>query len=209
LTIPNTSIERLLPLSSTPLLYLIPVSYVSGRVQIARYGRGGGSSIKKLALSRQKYSVGGDIPIRKTNLRQGLTIPLRTLLSRSKRQKRKGLERGSQEEGAGEGWNIFGLRGFGRLGVSRPRYIAYLKPHYPLQARQQGCQGDVLLGVEAFANDRMIRILVAKSSGYEVFDQSAVSGVRKWIFIPARRGKLAILSWVNIPITFQLQDSNF
>jgi hypothetical protein len=33
LTIPNTSIERLLPLSSTPLLYLIPVSYVSERVQ--------------------------------------------------------------------------------------------------------------------------------------------------------------------------------
>jgi hypothetical protein len=33
LTIPNTSIERLLPLSSTPLLYLIPVSYVSEPVQ--------------------------------------------------------------------------------------------------------------------------------------------------------------------------------
>jgi protein TonB len=66
-----------------------------------------------------------------------------------------------------------------------------------------------LLKVEVLANGRVGRIEVEKSSGYEVLDQSAVAGVEKWRFIPAKKGKLAILSWVNIPIAFQLQDSNF
>jgi TonB family protein len=66
-----------------------------------------------------------------------------------------------------------------------------------------------MLRVEVLAGGRVGRILIAKSLGYEELDQSAVSGVRKWIFISTGRGKLAILSWVNISITLQLQDSNF
>jgi hypothetical protein len=57
LTIPNTSIERLLPLSSTPLLYLIPVSYVSERVQNPREDLSGAGLVQ--IPMRQKGVTGG------------------------------------------------------------------------------------------------------------------------------------------------------
>jgi hypothetical protein len=75
---------------------------------VSRLQGTGGASIKKLALSRQKYSVGGGIPIRETNLRQGLTIPPRTLLLRGKRQKRKDLsgEAKKKEQGRGGTFSV-------------------------------------------------------------------------------------------------------
>jgi len=45
---------------------------------------------------------------------------------------------------------------------------------------------------------------VKRSFSYEVPDQSALTTVRQWKFIPARKGEVAVLVWVNIPIRFQL-----
>jgi protein TonB len=49
------------------------------------------------------------------------------------------------------------------------------------------------------------QIEVKKSSGHEMLDQSALSTVKKWKFIPAKRGEVTIPAWVNIPIKFELQ----
>jgi len=59
--------------------------------------------------------------------------------------------------------------------------------------------------VEVLPNGQVGQIEVKKSSGYEILDQSALSTVRKWKFIPAQKGGIAILAWVNIPIKFDLQ----
>ena len=115
---------------------------------------------------------------------------------------------GSQGNGTGTGLSMLGLRGFG-LGVSSPRYVENPKPDYPLKARQKGYEGKVLLKVEVLPNGRVRGAEVEKSSGYEVLDQSALATVKKWRFIPAKKGRVAILCWVNIPITFQLRDSGF
>jgi len=109
----------------------------------------------------------------------------------------------------GAGWNIFGLKGFGRSNASAPRYLDNPKPVYPLEARQKGYHGKVLLKVEVLSNGRVGEVKVERSSGYEILDQSALATVKKWRFLPAKRGKIAILSWVNILITFQLRDSGF
>jgi TonB family protein len=86
-----------------------------------------------------------------------------------------------------------------------PRYAENPKPSYPQEARNRGYHGEVLLRVEVLSNGRVGQVEVKRSSGYEMLDHSALSTVKQWKFIPARRGEDAISLWVNIPIKFQLQ----
>jgi TonB family protein len=107
--------------------------------------------------------------------------------------------------GKGEGiWGkIFSSRGGGN-GV-RPRYAENPKPPYPQEAREKGQQGEVLLRVEVLVNGQVGRIEIKKSSGYELLDHTALTTVKQWRFIPAKKGDAFIPLWVNIPIKFQLQ----
>jgi protein TonB len=63
----------------------------------------------------------------------------------------------------------------------------------------------VVLRVEVLSNGRVGQIEVRKSSGHELLDRSALTTVKQWRFIPARKGDTAIPLWVNVPIKFQLQ----
>ena len=118
----------------------------------------------------------------------------------------RGSGRGGSQEGAGIGQGGLGWGGSGKgaAGVPYPRYAENPKPVYSLKAREKGYQGEVLLRVEVLSNGRVGQVEVKKSSGYEVLDQSALVAVKKWKFIPARKGEVAIPFWVNIPIKFQL-----
>lgn len=116
---------------------------------------------------------------------------------------------GSGGRGNGTGRGFFGLKGFGSSRVSSPRYIENPKPAYPLEARQQGYHGKVLLKVEVLTNGRVGKVEVENPSGYDVLDQAALEAMKTWRFIPAKRGKVPFRSWVNIVITFQLRDSEF
>ncbi len=93
----------------------------------------------------------------------------------------------------------------GGVGGGTPRYAENPKPPYPKEARDRGHQGEVLLRIEVLANGRVGQIEVKRSSGYESLDQSALSTVKQWKFIPAKRGEDPIAFWVNIPIKFKLQ----
>ena len=88
---------------------------------------------------------------------------------------------------------------------ARPRYAENPKPSYPQEARKKGMEGEVLLRVEVLASGRVGQIEVKRSSGHETLDRSALSTVKQWRFIPARKGEASIPLWVNIPIKFQLQ----
>jgi len=90
-------------------------------------------------------------------------------------------------------------------GGAHPRYAENPKPPYPQEAREKGHQGEVLLRVEVLASGRVGQLEVKRSSGHETLDQSALSTVKQWKFIPAQKGEAAIPLWVNIPIKFQLQ----
>jgi protein TonB len=63
--------------------------------------------------------------------------------------------------------------------------------------------------VEVLSNGRVGDIFVKESSGYEVLDESALTTVKKWRFIPAMKGGVPIACWVTQPISFQLQDVSF
>lgn len=106
--------------------------------------------------------------------------------------------------GAGIGSSGGGGSGKGGAGVARPGYAENPKPIYPVEARERGYQGEVLLRVEVLSNGKVGQIEVKRSSGHEVLDQSALATVKKWRFIPARKGDVPIPFWVNIPIKFEL-----
>ena len=114
---------------------------------------------------------------------------------------------GGSGDGSGTGRGGSGGGGSGSYGtgVSYSRHAVNPKPFYPLEAREKGYKGEVLLRVEVLSNGWVGGIEVKKSSGYEVLDQSAFAAVQKWRFIPAMKGGVATPAWVNIPIKFELQ----
>ncbi len=87
----------------------------------------------------------------------------------------------------------------------QPKYDENPKPLYPQEARNKGLEGEVILRVEVLPNGRVGQIDLKQSSGYQLLDRSALTAVRGWRFIPAKKGEKAIPLWVNIPIKFQLQ----
>jgi protein TonB len=85
--------------------------------------------------------------------------------------------------------------------------LAYLnnpKPVYPMTARQRQWQGLVLLRVYVGADGQALQVNLQRSSGHEVLDESALEAVRKWKFVPAKRGDVAEASWATVPIQFEL-----
>lgn len=91
-----------------------------------------------------------------------------------------------------------------------PRYnAAYLNnpsPPYPLVARRRGIEGTVLLRAEISTEGEALRVEVKKSSGTEALDQAALEAVRKWRFVPAKRGNRAVVEWVEVPVSFKLDN---
>jgi protein TonB len=93
--------------------------------------------------------------------------------------------------------------------VSPPRNAAYLnnpEPDYPLESRQMGEEGRVILRV--FVNDRGLpeEVQVRTSSGFSRLDTTAQDTVRRWKFVPAKRGDTAVGAWVLVPISFNLRS---
>ncbi len=108
---------------------------------------------------------------------------------------------------SGKGTGMLGRFSFvyGGGNGTRPKYAENPKPVYPKEARDKGYEGEVVLRVEVLPNGRVGQIEIKKSSSYEVLDRSALTSVKQWKFIPAKKGDVATPLWVNIPIKFQLQ----
>lgn len=81
-------------------------------------------------------------------------------------------------------------------------------PQYPLSARRRGMEGKVVLTAQVGADGRCGQVKLKQSSGYDALDAAALETVRRWRFIPARRGRTPVDSWVEVPITFRLNEAN-
>lgn len=93
---------------------------------------------------------------------------------------------------------------------SQPRFDAdYLdnpKPVYPAISRRLSEQGRVVLRVRVEADGRAADVQLHTTSGSPRLDQAALDTVRRWKFVPAKRGQEAIAAWVLVPIAFTLKD---
>lgn len=87
----------------------------------------------------------------------------------------------------------------------KANYAHNPKPDYPDIAKSRGWQGKVLLRVKVSAQGLSDEVTVEKSSGREILDDSAIEAVKKWRFIPAKRGDTPVASSVIVPIDFKLR----
>ncbi len=81
-------------------------------------------------------------------------------------------------------------------------------PRYPQEARRNGWEGLVKLRVLVEKDGWPTKVMIEKSSGFSILDQSALETVKRWHFVAAKSGRLNFSSWVNIPIRFKLVNND-
>ena len=95
------------------------------------------------------------------------------------------------------------------LQVTQPIFNAdYLDnpaPAYPPLSRRMSEQGRVILRVLVSVAGRAEDVQVRSPSGSVRLDDAARDAVRRWKFVPARRGSEPVAAWVLIPISFKLE----
>jgi protein TonB len=85
-------------------------------------------------------------------------------------------------------------------------YLQNPAPIYPALSRRLSEEGRVVLRVFVSPDGLPEQIELRTGSGSPRLDQAARDAVRRWRFIPARRGDEAIGAWVQVPIVFKLRD---
>ena len=92
--------------------------------------------------------------------------------------------------------------------VTLPRFDAdYLNnppPAYPPISRRMREEGKVVLRVHVNIRGLPDDVQVRTSSGSDRLDGAAQDVVRRWKFVPARRGETPVDAWVLVPISFTL-----
>jgi periplasmic protein TonB len=83
-------------------------------------------------------------------------------------------------------------------------YLDNPAPVYPPAARRLHEQGRVLLLVDVAPDGIPRQVSLATSSGSPRLDEAALDAVRRWRFVPARKGTTAVPAQVLVPIVFGL-----
>ena len=86
------------------------------------------------------------------------------------------------------------------------RYARVVKPKYPRKARTEGWEGTTVLKVRVDRGGKPGLIAVDRTSGFEVLDRAAMRAMRRWEFHPARNGDRTVASWVEVPVSFRLEE---
>ena len=84
-----------------------------------------------------------------------------------------------------------------------PKYQA--RPQYPFEMRRAGIAGEVLVDFLVDTAGDVQNAYAAKSSQRE-FEQAAVPAVSKWKFKPGRNGGRDVVTHMQVPIVFTLNE---
>lgn len=79
-----------------------------------------------------------------------------------------------------------------------------IDPIYPPASRRMDEQGAVRLRVLVDERGRPQEVQVAKSSGFPRLDEAAVIAVERWVFAPAMQDAVAVPTWTQVSVVFQL-----
>lgn len=92
-----------------------------------------------------------------------------------------------------------------------PRFdMAYLsnpQPSFPVMSKKLHEEGTVMLRVHVSAAGEALTVEVAQSSGYDRLDDAALRAVRKWKFVPSKRGDTPVDGIAMVPMVFSLKKS--
>ena len=87
--------------------------------------------------------------------------------------------------------------------ITPPEVVQRVDASYPPDALAAKQEGKVTLFVTVAADGSVARATVAESGG-DAFDQAALTAIKQWQFLPARRGEQAIESRIRVPFSFVL-----
>jgi len=85
-------------------------------------------------------------------------------------------------------------------------YLNNPSPPYPPIAEQRHWEGTVVLKVYVTTEGRCGDIKIARSSGHDAIDESALTTVKNWRFEPAKRAGIPFAQWVELPVEFKLPN---
>ncbi|MDB5967602.1 MAG: energy transducer TonB [Hydrocarboniphaga sp.] len=92
-----------------------------------------------------------------------------------------------------------------------PRFdMAYLsnpQPGFPAMSKKLHEEGTVVLRVHVSAAGEALTVDVARSSGYGRLDDAALRAVRKWKFVPSKRGDTPVDGIAMVPMVFSLKKT--
>ncbi|WP_210545763.1 energy transducer TonB [Rhodoferax sp. PAMC 29310] len=84
-------------------------------------------------------------------------------------------------------------------------YLQNPKPPYPALSKRLGEQGKVvvrvLIGIDGTAQKTELK----QSSGFDRLDQTALTTVLRWRYVPGKRAGVPEAMWFNVPISFVLE----
>lgn len=83
-------------------------------------------------------------------------------------------------------------------------YLNNPAPPYPRQSKRLGEEGTVVIRVLITAEGRAEKAEIRTSSGYARLDDTALTTVKAWHFVPGKRNGLPEAMWFNVPIRFVL-----
>ena len=83
-------------------------------------------------------------------------------------------------------------------------YLSNPAPPYPRQSKRTGEEGTVVIRVLITPEGRAEKAEIRTSSGYARLDDTALTTVKAWRFVPGKRNGLPEAMWFNVPIRFVL-----
>ena len=86
-------------------------------------------------------------------------------------------------------------------------YLNNPKPPYPSFAFQNRQEGTVILRVHVLPSGEVDEVQLARTSGFDSLDDSALNTVKKWKFVPAKQNGKIVDQWVKVPIRFGLKNT--
>lgn len=91
------------------------------------------------------------------------------------------------------------------LPSSDANYLQNPKPPYPALSKRLGEQGKVMVRVLIGVDGTAQKAEIKQSSGFDRLDQSALTTVLRWRYVPGKRAGVPEAMWFNVPINFVLE----
>ena len=91
------------------------------------------------------------------------------------------------------------------LPASAVQYVTTVEPEYPRLSKRNGESGRVMVRVFIDEAGTPRQVQLAKSSGFERLDASALAAVLKFRFSPPTENGQPLSGWANVPIDFGLE----
>ena len=86
------------------------------------------------------------------------------------------------------------------------QYLNNSPPEYPLAARRRNIEGQVWVRAEIEVDGSCRHAEIKTPSASSLLNQAALEAVKNWRFVPATVGNKTVVAWVDIPVTFKLNN---